>query len=83
MLLVDFGYTIREPTPIKVDHTSKMKMMKGPGGLNKTKYIKLKFRYVRGTYEVVEILSIYVKSKDSPANVSTKHLGPFEFHKYT
>ena len=76
-LITQLGAKQREPTPIKCDNQSAIKLTKNPEYHRRTKHIDVRYHFVRHHQEMKNIEVSYVPTEDQVADILTKNLpGP-------
>ena len=79
ILLQDVGEEQKEPTMIKCDNQSSIKLVNNPIFHARTKHVDAQFHFVREKLQSNEIALMYCNTCENTADIFTKPLGKVKF----
>ena len=74
LLLSDVGCRCEEPTELRIDNQSAIKLVKNPEFHRRTKHIDNRYHFIREKYAEDRLVVTYVKSEEQCADFLTKPL---------
>lgn len=80
-LLYEMGVKQELPTPLYCDNQSCISLAKNPIQHSRVKHIDTRFHFIRRMVKRGSIAPIWISSKNNPADIFTKPLGPILFRK--
>src|SRR5206468_3113460 len=77
--LEELGFPQHEPTIVRVDNQSAMKLARNPEFHKRTKHIEVRFHFSRSAIEQKKITLEYISTEEQQADIFTKPLQKTKF----
>jgi hypothetical protein len=73
-LLSEFGYTLKQPSPLQIDNQSAISVAKNPEHHGRMKHLDLRYYWLRDQVEDGKVVPDFVPTKQQSADIFTKSL---------